>query len=834
MTEQQLKKAKRDAELHGSTVLEALAIYWARGEVPSQREVSADALGASEGHNDPRVGRCLRYWADEGKLETQKSGNGRDGAPRVLNLTDRKVEETTLAHAVEPFLDREDGPEYVRRHVRSAMRMLFDLGTRCPDDEIVVAARQTDAHRLHALGEDIYDRAVAEGKSERTAKNLRTSVRKALRTEARARNIPMVFPRLWLHPKWQEAKNRFLPVDGGPIGDACQTSPLRALWERYHEICAGLSPELGEDPEAITQNMAEEAIREMMRRRGRREGNRLRTLLRNIARHFDEGPYTNVVSYQPGVKGQQGVTNGVNLVRPSGESVTSYEGFLSVFDEHGFPAEWREFFEWYEKYSTLPFEELRDGTGRFPTSRPAARKLKRQSLISRTNGVRAYLGVAVNRIGMDPAEMDLHEVFGFDAWDKIIAETYQWWKERFRAGEVSWRYSSGLKHLVIDSGLVAEALYVRLRHQRHREASSLGKNRRAPRTKAVRREEMQGDLTAEELALLRSYEASGDHGTHITSEIKRAPKGHAETTVKDLRELVHQTPHTWYIHLHEGAIERIQRMKRSGDDDDEEYHTWVHYAYALGMLMSTGVRLSGLTHVRLDKQYGERQREQRVLELRAVDRKNKRAHKARIVEAYVPDWLEEEYLERSRPFFLKRFREETGTDHPWLFVKPDGSPWGCMDEDENGEGRDGAGWEIRKGGFRRVWQCRLTTLAFDLDLKVPIEPGHFTPHCVRNVFGYAFYQGQGEMAAANYLGDDPSSVRGHYGEVSGVEVDAGTLAEGFGQMPSSGLDTTRSSGGTETRSYALMLRDLVGMKKRGEISSEEFKRAKADLNSRHS
>lgn len=580
--------------------------------------------------------------------------------------------------------------------------------------------------------------------------------------------------------------------------------------------------------------MAEEAIRKMMRRRGRRAGNRLRTLLRNLARHFDEGPYTNVVSYQPGVKGQQGVTNGVNLVRPSGESVGTYEGFLSVFDEHGFSSEWREFFEWYEKYSTLPFEELRDGTGRFPTSRPAVRKLKRCSLVSRTNGVRAYLGVAVNRLEMEPAEMKLLEVFGFEAWDEIIAEAYRWWKERFRAGAVSWKYSSGLKHLVIDSGLIAEALYVRQRHQRHREASNLGQNRRAPRTKAVRREEMQGDLTGEELSLLRSYEASGDHGTHITCEIKRAPKGHSETTLKDLRKLVHQTPHTWYIRLHEGAMERIQRMKRRGEDDDEEYHTWVHYAFALGWLMSTGVRLSGLTHVRLDTQYGRRQREQRVLELRAVDRKNKRAHTARVVEAYVPGWLEEEYLERSRPFFLERFREETGEDHPWLFVKPDGAPWGCLREGENGEDRDAAGWEIRKGQFRWNWQCRLTTLAFDLDMEVPIQPGHFTPHCVRNVFGYAFFQAEGVMAAANYLGDDPSSVRGHYGEVSGVEVDAGTLREGFGEGASPDTDRTTPSGWQDSGGYASMLRNLVDMRREGEITREEFERAKADLNDRHS
>lgn len=830
MTEQQLEKAKRDVELHGSTVLDALAAYWARGEVPSQRELSADAFEASEGHNDPRVGRCLRYWSHEGMLETQKSGNGRDGAPRVLNLTSREVEETTLTHVVDPFLERKNVSDYVRRQVRSAMRMLFDLKTRCPDDDIVAAAHQMDASSLHALGEDIHDRAVAEGKAERTAKNLRTSVRKALRTEAKARNVPMVFPRVWLHPQWQEAKNRYLPVDGGPIGDADLTGSLRALWERYHEICAGLFPERGDAPSAITQDMAEEAIREMMGRRGRRTGNRLRCLLRNIARHFGEGPYTNVVSHQPGVKGQQGVTNGVNLVRPSGESVRTYEGFLAVFDEHGFSAEWREFFEWYEQYSTVPFEELRDGTGRFPTSRPAARELKQQSLMSRTNGVRAYLGVAVNRLGMDPAEMRLHEVFGFKAWDEIIAETYRWWKKRYRGGEVSWKYSSGLKDIVIHSGLIAEALYVRLRHQRNREVSGLGENRRAARTGAVRREEMQGDLTAEELALLRSYEASGDHGTHITSEMERAPKGHAETTMKDLRELVHETPHTWYIRLHEGALERVQRMKRRGEDGDEEYHTWVHYTYALGMLMSTGVRLSGLTHVRLDEQYGQRQREQRVVELRAVDRKNKRSHSARVVEKYVPDWLEEEYLERSRPFFLERFREETGTDHPWLFVKPDGSPWGCLGEDEDAAGRDAAGWEIRKSQFRRTWQCRLTTLAFDLDLDVPIEPGHFTPHCVRNVFGYAFYQGQGEMAAANYLGDDPSSVRGHYGEVSGVEVDAGTLAEGFGEVGSLGTDPATSSGGRKPGSYASMLRDLVDMRRQGEISDEEFQRAKADLN----
>lgn len=209
--------------------------------------------------------------------------------------------------------------------------------------------------------------------------------------------------------------------------------------------------------------------------------------------------------------------------------------------------------------------------------------------------------------------------------------------------------------------------------------------------------------------------------------------------------------------------------------------------YYHGWLVSTGMRISETAHVRLDLQYREELRAKRECHLRAVDRKDTRntlSHECMVRERYVPHWLEQLYLEQARPFFMREWPLTTGPrkkrgevqQHPWLFVDRRGRPFGCPGEDGDGEGRDGIRLRSTTATLRKHWKAHCARVAVKLGLAVPTFPREFSNHVVRIAMAFQIRQEFGLTEAANYLGDQESSIIGHYEGVSGKLVDHSILA----------------------------------------------------------
>jgi hypothetical protein len=261
-------------------------------------------------------------------------------------------------------------------------------------------------------------------------------------------------------------------------------------------------------------------------------------------------------------------------------------------------------------------------------------------------------------------------------------------------------------------------------------------------------------------------------------------------------------------------------------------------AFFLGLMISCGMRISETTHIRIgidargrDRQYGPGNRRCRLIQLRPADRKNARRHGAYLRERYCPVWLEREYLERSRPFFLKR---GGGPDHDWLLVDMQGMPYGCIEEDDDGEGRNDIEHARRIAILREYWIDQLMGVAASLDLEIPMEQGEFAPHVIRNVFAYLLFQ-RSPKDAANYLGDRLESVEETYASCDGVHVDVSeAMIDGLGLIKGEVPEETEPAWIPSARmGMAQELTLLMQAKNEGHIDDAVFARAIADLHRRH-
>jgi integrase len=269
--------------------------------------------------------------------------------------------------------------------------------------------------------------------------------------------------------------------------------------------------------------------------------------------------------------------------------------------------------------------------------------------------------------------------------------------------------------------------------------------------------------------LYAAFEEASGMADAVDKMLPNTQHGAGRNTRKDIRRVVEGTPIGYWRATLRIMIAEVRR----GRDKGERSHLYcmlVQAAYRLAWLISTGMRWQELHHVRLDLQYDADQRRRRRCKLRPRDRKNSDEHEVMIDESFLPAWLEAEWLHDCRPILLN------GHDHPWLFVTASGRPIGCVEESMDGSGRDDAGYELRLSAARFAWQAELGPWAFRANGSCPTDDGYFTPHCVRNAVGAELYARFGVQRAADYLGDDPSIVRGHYGFLSGATSRVGDLA----------------------------------------------------------
>jgi integrase len=819
-------------------VQKAVICVWSEHRPSSQREIAgATQTKKIRALSQPTIRYYFRKWEEDERMETQVSEKGQSGAAWYFSWG--APASATLRDAVEFALRDGTLPDGTRRHVRTGIRIRFGLPDRCSDTAILEACDSVSADQLYDLPEGVYEACLEKTDSKRTAQNLRSAMRRALRLAAQANVVPVVFPRIWAEDVWEAAKWAYFPLDAPGLKNST-ISTYRCHWQKFAEESKALFG--GEiSPDQITPDMVDRLQRHLITKKGKRHlARQIQTILSYVGRQYGVGPLADKWSDPDLAIGYNGRVNAGYLVDANGRAASNgnWDTFLGILRDSGFPNEWQEFFGWYNRYSTLPEEQI-ELDENFP-ERPDKRELTQRTLVKRIVAVRAWGYQAIHTLqeleGVGPADITLEMAFGTHG--RAIARRLRaWWAERAARGEVSDRTSDGLVGILKGGMMIARALYEKSRHERG--FAVVGKDKEARRV--IEEEEVR--KTPGEEALWQTYLVCRRMMDSLEKQRRESSNGHVSTTSKDIRRIIEQTPPTYWEGIQFELLRRIREAKGTATDEGFRYHRLVLLAFLLGLMISTGFRISEVSHIRLgiqangnDRQYSLRNRKERRIRLRACDRKNRRRHSAFLRERYCPLWLEEEYLEQSRPFFL---RWGNAPEHDWVVVDGKGLPYGCLEEDDDGGGRDDIAHSERLGKLRDFWIDQLMGVAADLGFEIPYDQGEFAPHVIRNVFGYMAYQTWGEEACASYLGDRVPSVRETYASCDGVNVNISAgMNEGLSLIKreaavAEGDKTTGQEPLPTPDGYSGELTLLMKANAQGLINEAQLRQVIADLNRRY-
>jgi integrase len=845
--------------------LERAAIAAWSGELPFSQRALAEALAPELGEAPARIAQALPQYLDvlaragvyasqRARFGAKTQGPGQLGSPHCFNWSPVPPCDATLRHVVAPFLADEHVAAHRKHAVRSALRFGLELPVKCTDDVLLKACDAVPAADLYALPGRVHDaaRSRPEPLSPQTAQNHRSAVRGAMRYAAERRLVPIIFPQLWSDDAWERDKDRWFPLE--PNGPTAQkVMSWRSAWTVFGQTFAVMHPELPNELSSVTRDIAEAVITRMQVQDGRYAmGYQARAALRHLAARHGVGPFVepspldSFVVQTPSGPRPALYLRGANGAAGDGD----WDAFFGLLAEHGLPAELTEFLRWYREYVTLPGMEIITRKDQFPPRRERT-LLDENTLNERIMALRAFLGAALYELkpaadapalglALDPATLTPEVLFGA-RFASILGAMVAWWNARaalLPRGAIGKSGSGALRQMVIGLGMVALALYERLRHQRRMHIATETTASGAERLDW--REEEEAQKTAAEAAAWEAYRDASRMADALAGQSNGRSKGKRKkrsNDFKNLRRIVQNTPPSYWIDLLRSMVERVRKAKRDREDRGYEYHNNVLNAFLLGVLISTGCRIEELCHVRLDIQASDL-RTLRIIRLRAVDRKNSKDHEVLVQTEYVPDDLLVEYLDRSRPWFIagkpvenakpRRCGRAKSTTpkraavkpHPWLFVSTSGREFGCPEETPDGAGR-------RKKAFKR--RCAQAGLRFKVQMSAAARevnmllPGHryeFGPHSVRGSCGFGVFLSHGAQAAAHYLGDEEDTVRDAYSSINGIHVDSSCLV-GLDMGPQ--LNTRRQS------ERGARLHGLVDALEGGALKGAEFLRAVADV-----
>lgn len=805
--------------------LERVAIAAWSGELPFSQRALAEAIAPELGGDPDRIAQALpthlRVLAGAGIYASQRShfgskaaGPGHLGSPQCFNWSTVPPHEATLRHAVEPFLTDPDVPPHRKHAVRSALRFALELPTKCPDSTLLLACQAVPADALYALPGRVHDaaRSRPEPLSLQTAQNHRSAIRGVMRYAAERRLIPIIFPQIWVDDAWERDKNAWFPLTpDGPTPQKIAT--WRSAWTVFAQTFSAIHPELPNELSSVTREIAEEVITRMQVEEGRyAHGYNARAALRYLAKTHGVGPYAEsspVDAFY--IETPSGPRPALYLRSANGEAGDgNWERFFELLSEHRLPPELTEFLRWYREYVTLPGMEIITRRDKFPPRRNRTR-LDEITLNERLPALRAFLGAALYEfkavpdapplgLSLDPQTLTPEVVFG-TRFASILGAMVAWWSARaaLLPSDAIGRSSSGaLRQMVIGLGMISLALYERLRHQRRMEVAT--DTTAAGIERVDWRAEEKAQKTAEEAAAWEAYRDASRMADALAGQSNGRGKGKRvkrTNDFKDIRRIVENTPPTYWIKLLRAMLERMREAKQKRLDYGNEYHTNVLNAFLLGLLISTGCRIEELCHVRLDVQARDL-RAKRIIRLRAIDRKNVKPHEVLVQSEFVPDDLLEEYLDRTRPWFLagkpaentrvavrrpgrgKRQPRKCARvmDHPWLLISTSGRGFGCPEEHLDGTGRRKMDFKRRCAQAGQRFKTQMSTAARDAGMFLPGRRYEFGPHSVRGACGYGVFLmhgNQGLQKAAHYLGDDEDTVRDAYSSINGIHVDSSCL-----------------------------------------------------------
>lgn len=725
----------------------------------------AKDMGYSETQASGKNGAYVRLqaWKESGLVTMQRASRGPGESPYIFNFTGRPVGSMTLADALRPFLNDED-LGWERPAVRSACRFLLDLPRKCAENRIIDAAETVPAEEIHSLPARAYEMTLQADGARNTAEARRTALRALLRHAATHDTIPLVFPHYRADDPWEVQAVRYFPLESqlqaGQMThdlDPATRSTYRSAFRLYGSACQlafGSDGVRYADPADLPTGKLKE-VRAALVKSGRGH------------RWSDVGGMLNWIGKTHGVGPRVGKPvdrrYGDYLYPEKGRAVSRYDGFLAVFDHHGFPPEFREFFEVYRLMNTLPFDELELRSKDIPARR-RARPLKDTTLMDHTRSIRHWLGIAVHRLNMNPKQMTLQSVFG-DDFLTILQALKERWAEKAKDpnSRVSAAKTGGLHWVVVHAGLVAYALW---RYRGLREGvqyrALVGKNTHT-RLAAQSRQEEGEDMSDERRVFYNAYLESRRQADAITAARKAVGRTANVNTVKDLRQVFERTPPSYWSAILQSMIDQVDAWNREGRADDE-FHEEVLATMLHGSFIAAGARGAELTHVRTDRHYPPRNWTERIIELWPHDRKNRGSHEMCLWENSPPRRIEEIYWKQTRPHFMAKSEAQ----HPFWLVDLDGRPWGCPEEDDHGGGRDGIAHKARVNAMRSFWSRRAAAAAVRAGLEIPHERYGFTLHAIRGVFGLLIFHTAGLEWAMNYTGDrSPDTITQYYTALRG-------------------------------------------------------------------
>jgi hypothetical protein len=777
------------SDVTGRLIL-ALADLWASGETPTR-----EAIHARGGVNPGSSERRLVRWAAEGLVEWRHTHRGREIA--AVDLTGQAA--VTGRTVLQAFCDQRPFSDVRHRQVMGSIRAYLGLPERwrMREDEIIEGAAALRPQDLQGLPDAIQRTAERAGKASKSARDWASAVRAMLRWAAAHRLVPMIW-RDRVAGEWDHARDEWIP-GGTDIRDrvsGATRAAHRSAWQWLREAVQDVhGPEI--TPDDLTEAHILEA-RDWLRRRGRYDHAGNISAAANFAGRRGYGP-------------RAGLQPVATLLLPVSDS-KSYGAFLSALDDH-LGAEWREMFEWLGRWHTATHREL--ALAGMP-ERPPARELSEGTLIGRAKAVRWILGLMVHLDGWvsrreaDPSttrHSDEAEdsrapcpanclcrltpavVFGRRATvgthtvglERAVALGEQLWVERYEAGELASPVGSSIQGYVNGAGLVAEAIYTRLRHERGKEIARLSGDA------AAKKPRWGIDPVAEEGATKNSIEESlwqaYQLSRRVAARLKRAARNYGDSegpnTAKDIRRIVQQTSYGWFTRVLD-EYHRLARHSLEIDGNSREHHELIRDSFLLGLLVSTLIRGEEAVHLRCDVQLPPEALDPEYdgpirIQLRAIDRKNSTRLTVQLFPTLVPAWLRTAYLLESRPWLMAAGQHA----HQHLLVDNAGRAYGCPAEKPDGRGRDSKKIiEKRVGALRTLWQNRVGRVAWEhCGLECPTRDGDFTLHVVRNAGGAAIYASRGATATAHALGDSEASIRDHYGFLDGDSLTADIMRD---------------------------------------------------------
>lgn len=852
--------------------LERVAIAAWTGELPFSQRALADALAPELGEDPAHVAQRLPHYLDvlacQGIYTSQRArygakthGAGHLASPQCFNWSSVRPEEATLRHVVEPFLVDEGVAEHRKHALRSALRFGLELAVKCSDDALLNACDGVPAAELYTLPRRVHDAAGSRPQplSRQTAQNHRSAIRGAMRYAAERRLIPVIFPQLWPDNPWERDKDRWFPLE--PDGPTPQkVMAWRWAWTAFGETFAHLYPDLPHELMSVTREIAETVITRLQMHDGRYAlGYQVRGALRFLAEQHHIGPFAESSPADAFlVRTPSGPRPSLYLRSATGTGGDGdWDSFFALLAEHGLPAELTEFLNWYREYVTLPGMKIITRRDKFPPRRGRT-VLDEGTLNERVMALRAFLGAALYELkphadaqalglSLDPATLTPEVLFG-SKFSAILGAMVGWWTARSEVlpRDAMGKSSSGaLRQMVIGLGMMSLALYERLRHQRRAQIAT--ESTASGNERVNWREEEQAQKTPLEAAAWEAYRDAGQMADALAGHAKGRSKGKRakrNNDFKDIREIVENTPPSYWIELLGTMIAAMRKAKREHADHGHAFHVNVLNAFLLGVLISTGCRIEELCHVRLDIQASQI-RTKRLIRLRAIDRKNVKDHDVLIQAALVPDDLMAEYLDRSRPWFIEgRAAEESEgmsrlsgrrksatrkraavSPHEWLLISTSGREYGCREEKPDGTGRRKTAFKNRCGQAGLRFKVQMSVAAREAGMPLPERRFEFGPHSVRGACGYGLFLLYGVQKAAHYLGDEEDTVRDAYSSINGIHVDASCLV-GLDMGPQ--LNTDRQGISRRSTQRASRLHELVDALEAGALEDRAFMRAVAE------